>query len=71
MRIILNPDPEFVKEARRQLELNNFYCPCAFYHNPETRCMCKDMRDKIAIGKPCQCNCGLYWLVDDKPQNNT
>ena len=63
MKIQLNDDIELVQETRKQLKENNQYCPCALEHTEETKCMCKDFRDKIAEGYIGECNCGLYKTI--------
>lgn len=56
MRIILNPDKEYVAEVRRQLKNNGQYCPCSLIKSNDTKCMCKEFRE-MDEG---MCRCGLY-----------
>lgn len=56
MKIILNPDYELVKEIREKLKQNDGYCPCATVKFADTKCMCKDFREKLEG----ECHCGLY-----------
>lgn len=57
MRIKLNNDKELVAKITEKLKENNGYCPCRIQHTEETKCMCKDFRDKQDVG---ECHCGLY-----------
>lgn len=61
MRIYLNPDEECVKEVRRRLKENGFYCPCSLIKNADTKCMCKEFRE----AKSGMCHCGLYIKEED------
>ena len=56
MKIIKNEDP-IITEAVRA---NDGYCPCATEKTSDTKCMCKDFRDKIKSGYIGECHCGLY-----------
>ena len=65
-RVIMNPDHEIVVEALKALKENGYYCPCALYKDEDTKCMCKDFRDKVDSGYIGECNCGLYVAVEVK-----
>lgn len=56
MKIIINPDKEYVSEMRRRLKDNSGYCPCALQKNKDTKCMCKEFREM----EEGACHCGLY-----------
>lgn len=61
MRIILNPNQNTVDIVRKSLKQNGNYCPCALEKTEETKCMCKDFRDKISDPNfKGECHCGLY-----------
>ena len=60
MKIILNPDNDFVKMVRKALKSNEGYCPCKIAHIPDNKCMCKEFRDQ-AEG---ECHCGLYIKIN-------
>ena len=60
MSVRINPDEQIANEAREQVAANGGYCPCAIYHTKDTKCMCKDFRDKVKNGYIGECNCGLY-----------
>ena len=61
MRVRKNPNEEIVEAVKLALEQNDGYCPCQIEHTDDTKCMCKDFRDKIDdeefLG---ECHCGLY-----------
>ena len=61
MRIMTNPDKEFVKEIKAQLKANNNYCPCRLQKTPDTKCMCKEFREQESG----MCHCGLYIKIND------
>ena len=55
MKIIMN-DPSILALVAE----NGGYCPCAIVKNADTKCMCKDFREKK---EPGLCHCGLYKKV--------
>lgn len=61
MKIIQNPDSEYVKEIRDRLKENQGYCPCVLVKTDDTKCMCKEFRE-MESG---MCHCGLYIKVKD------
>jgi len=61
MKVITNPDEEFVKEIKAQIKANNGYCPSSFTKNRDTKCMCKDFKES----KSGMCRCGLYIKEED------
>ena len=61
MRVVINPDKNFVHEMKAALKSNNGFCPCAMVKNKDTKCMCKDFREM----KSGTCTCGLYTKVED------
>lgn len=65
MKVILNPDEDYVKEIKHDLKGNNGYCPCKLVHIPENKCPCKEFKDMKAKGEPGTCTCGLYLIVED------
>jgi ferredoxin-thioredoxin reductase catalytic subunit len=52
--MILNPDIEKRKEVAQKVLANDKYCPCMIVQNEDTKCPCKDKREKDI------CICGLY-----------
>lgn len=56
MKIVQNPDKEFVAQMHRALKDNNGYCPCALVRCADTKCMCREFRE-MDEGT---CHCGLY-----------
>ena len=57
MKIVENPDKEFVDEMRKALEETAGYCPCALERLEDTKCICKEFRERM---EPGPCFCGLY-----------
>lgn len=53
-------DKNLEKEILAQLAAREGHCPCALEWTPDTRCMCKDFRDKLESDYVGPCNCGLY-----------
>lgn len=47
-------------EIRKDVEASNGYCPCAIWHTPDTKCMCKEFREQKEPGK---CHCGRFEKV--------
>lgn len=64
MRVMKNPDEEFVKEFRQKLKDNGGYCPCRLTKTPDTKCICKEFKAKIADGELGYCHCGLYYVAE-------
>lgn len=60
MNIRINSDQDLVREAKKQLIENDGYCPCSLEKTPDTKCMCKDFREKVQNGYKGECHCGLY-----------
>lgn len=58
--IKINRNTELANEAKKQLKEHNGYCPCALEQNIDTKCICKDFRDKVSNGYIGECHCGLY-----------
>lgn len=56
MKIVTNPDTEYVKEVKKQLKSNSGYCPCKLEKTKDTKCMCKEFREQESG----MCHCGLY-----------
>lgn len=63
MSIRINSNQDLAREVQKQLIENNGYCPCALEKTPDTKCICKDFRDKISNGYKGECHCGLYESV--------
>lgn len=65
IKVITNPDKNFVKEFREKLKENKGYCPCSLIKNEDTKCKCKEFREQIAKGIVGECNCGLFVVVEE------
>lgn len=64
MKIIQNPDKEYVRDIKKQLKDNGGYCPCQLIKNEDTRCRCKLFRDQLSRGELGACHCGLWIAVE-------
>lgn len=65
MKIVETSDKTLAREIRTKLKENAGYCPCRLSKTPETKCMCKEFRDKITRNETGACHCGLFEVVDD------
>lgn len=62
MKIIFNPDKEYVAMMRENLKKKEGYCPCRLDRVEDNVCMCKEFREQIA--NPDYegfCHCRLYY----------
>ena len=57
MKIIQNPNKDFVEQILKALKENSNYCPCKTEKTKDTKCMCKEFREQ----KDGWCHCGLYY----------
>lgn len=57
MKIIQNPNKDFVEQMLKALKENSNYCPCKIEKTKDTKCICKEFREQ----KDGWCNCGLYY----------
>lgn len=62
-KIVLSDDIELVAEVNRQLQETRGYCPCALYHNKDTKCICSAFRKSLANGEETECACGKYKII--------
>ena len=60
MKIIQNPNKDFVEQMLKALKENSNYCPCKTEKTKDTKCMCKEFREQ----KDGWCHCGLYYKED-------
>lgn len=67
MKIVKNPDTDYVKTMKKWLKSNSGYCPNAFEKSPDTKCMCREFREMVESGIEGWCGCGLYQSV---PEND-
>lgn len=61
--LLINNDTKTAINVLRALERNEGYCPCIPERTPDTKCPCKDMREKQ------ECHCKLY-VKDDNYVNS-
>mgnify|MGYP003312446530 CR=1 FL=1 len=66
MKITFNPDPEIVKTVQEGLKRPGGYCPCLLQRNEDTKCMCREFREKIKDPEfEGFCHCMLYYKTRD------
>lgn len=65
IKVITNPDKDFVKETRAKIKENNGHCACAISFNADNKCMCKEFREQIENGIAGECHCGLYIVTNE------
>ena len=57
MKIIQNPNKDFVEQMLKALKENSNYCLCKTEKTKDTKCICKEFREQ----KDGWCHCGLYY----------
>lgn len=65
MRITTNSNKELVNKIREKMKDNGGYCPCKVQKTPDTKCMCKEFREKMERNETGECHCGLYVIKDE------
>ena len=65
MKIRKTNNKDFCETVIQVIKANGGYCPCTLLKNEDTKCMCKDFRDKVKNGYRGECHCGLYEAVDE------
>ena len=62
MQVTVTSDREHAEKIKEAIKNNDGYCPCAVCKTDDTKCMCKDFRDKIT-DKSFEgfCHCGLFY----------
>lgn len=63
VKIKQTEDKELLTEILKQLEENNYICPCSIRADPQKdKCMCEDFREVINKNIPgiYECHCGRY-----------
>lgn len=65
IKVITNPDKEFVEEVRKKIKTNNGHCACAIVFNESNKCMCEEFKQQIKDGSLGECHCGLYIVVEE------
>lgn len=62
MAVRLNEDTAVVEKVKAGLREKNGYCPCVLQMNEDTKCMCRDFREKINDPDfEGYCHCMLYY----------
>ena len=62
MKVILNPNQDYVAEIRAKIKANNGHCPCSTEKTKDTKCMCREFRKQIEREEPGYCHCELYCI---------
>lgn len=61
MKITQNPNKKYADEIKQKLKDNEGYCPCRLQKTEDTKCMCKEFRDKLGRKESGYCHCELYY----------
>ncbi len=62
MNIRLNENADVVRTVKEGLKRTGGYCPCMREQNEDTKCMCKDFREKVKDPDfEGYCHCMLYY----------
>ena len=62
MKVRLNEDAAVVAAVREGLKRTGGYCPCVRERSEDTKCMCKDFREKVRDPNfEGYCHCMLYY----------
>ena len=62
MKIRLNENADVVKVVKEKKKKTGGYCPCMREQNDDTKCMCKDFREKVKDPDfEGYCHCMLYY----------
>lgn len=59
----ITQDTEELVRIKKAIQENDGYCPCKLLKNDDTKCMCKEFRDRIHNDELGSCTCGLYELI--------
>lgn len=59
---------ERYEEIKKAVIVNDGHCPCIpiGFRSEDTKCMCKDFRNKARLGELGKCLCGMYEVVENK-----
>ena len=62
LKIVVTDDKELEVAVRQALTETGGSCPCSLIQSPDTRCMCKEFRERETPGS---CNCGLFVKIEE------
>ena len=66
MNIRLNENADVVRTVKEGLKRTGGYCPCMREQNEDTKCMCKDFREKVQDPDfEGYCHCMLFYKSKD------
>jgi hypothetical protein len=74
VKIKQTEDVELLNEIIKQLESNNYICPCSIRADPKKdKCMCEAFREVINANTPgtYECHCGRFIATITEDQNTT
>lgn len=74
VKIKQTEDKELLEEILKQLEENNYICPCSIRADPKKdKCMCEAFREVINANTPgtYECHCGRFIATITEDQNTT
>ena len=61
-KIVLNENPEIVKNVKEGLKAKGGYCPCRMGKSEDIKCICKEFKEQIADPNfEGYCHCLLYY----------
>lgn len=57
-------------EIKKAVEINNGYCPCVpeGMRTENTKCMCKEFREKFLRKELGRCVCGMFEIVEEQEE---
>ena len=64
MAVRFNEDSELVAQIKEGLKRKGGYCPCRLQKTEDTKCICKEFRDKMEKREKGKCRCGLYTITE-------
>lgn len=66
MSIRFNDNQKLVNTIQEGLKRTGGYCPCSLERTEDTKCICKDFRDKMEDPNfSGYCHCKLYYKEND------
>ena len=64
VKVVTNPDKDFVKEIRNKIKENNGHCACVIKFDDSNICMCEEFKQQIKNEEIGECHCGLYCVIE-------
>lgn len=63
MQIDISSNKEFIENIREKIKENDGHCVSKPEKTPDTKCICKEFKDKIERKEKGKCQCGLYTIT--------